>query len=127
MAQVTDPALLGQLNSAPQTESPTIYRTPPKAPTQAQIDANQRADRAESRADRAESRAARKDSLAIQKTEEELAGGDVAKSAEGEKKAAAFLIRALGSNEAYEKTGVGPRSLVGQAASDTFPDRKSVV
>lgn len=127
MAQVTDPALLGQLNSAPQTEAPTIYRTPPKAPTQAQIDANQRADRAEARADRAESRTARKDSLAIQKTEEELAGGDVAKSAEGEKKAAAFLIRALGSNEAYEKTGVGPRSLVGQAASDTFPNALNVL
>jgi len=41
---------------------------------------------------------------------------------EGERKAAAFLIRALGSNTSYENSGVGPRSLIGQAARDTFPD-----
>lgn len=40
---------------------------------------------------------------------------------EGERKAAAFLIRALGANTTYESAGVGPRSLIGQAAKDTFP------
>lgn len=40
---------------------------------------------------------------------------------EGERKAAAFLIRALGANTTYESAGVGPRSLIGQAAKDNFP------
>lgn len=41
---------------------------------------------------------------------------------ESERKAAAFLIRALGSNESYEKLDIGPRSLVGQTFADTAPN-----
>lgn len=45
-----------------------------------------------------------------------------ADSTEGERKASAFLTRALGSNRSYEETGVGPRSLVGQVVADTAPN-----
>jgi hypothetical protein len=41
---------------------------------------------------------------------------------EGEDKASAFIRRALGANVSYEKTGVGPRSLVGQTLANTAPD-----
>ena len=41
---------------------------------------------------------------------------------EGERKAGAFLIRALGANTSYEGAGVGPRSLPSQMARDTFPN-----
>lgn len=39
-----------------------------------------------------------------------------------EKKAAAFLTRALGANSSYEATGIGPRSYVGQKFVDSAPD-----
>jgi len=45
-----------------------------------------------------------------------------ADSTEGERKASAFLTRALGANRSYESTGVGPRSLVGQTVSEWAPD-----
>ena len=41
---------------------------------------------------------------------------------EGEDKANAFLIRALGANKSYEKVGVGPRSYIGQLARDSAPN-----
>lgn len=41
---------------------------------------------------------------------------------EGERKAGAFLIRALGANASYEKTGKGARGLTQQALRDAFPD-----
>lgn len=70
---------------------------------------NERADAAERRAQ-----------LTFEAEQEARAiGGD---AAEAERKAAAFLIRALGANQAYEGTGVGPRSLPGQIAKDTIPD-----
>lgn len=56
---------------------------------------------------------------AQRKAEQQASGFD---ATEGERKAAAFLLRALGANKSYEDTGVGPRSLVGQAARDTFPN-----
>lgn len=40
---------------------------------------------------------------------------------EGERKAAAFLRRALRANQRYEATGMGPRSHVGQIIQDTAP------
>lgn len=49
------------------------------------------------------------------------------KTTEGEKKAASFLIRALGANESYEGTGVGPRSLPGQVMADTAPNLLNVL
>lgn len=45
-----------------------------------------------------------------------------AASTEGERKASAFLTRALGANKQYESTGVGPRSLVGQGLADNAPN-----
>lgn len=39
-----------------------------------------------------------------------------------ERKANAFLIRALGANKAYEGTGVGPRSYLGQVGRNVAPD-----
>ena len=46
---------------------------------------------------------------------------------EGERKAAAFLLRALGANSSYEGTGVGPRSYVGQAMANNTPDLLNVL
>lgn len=41
---------------------------------------------------------------------------------EGERKASAFLSRALGSNRDYESAGVGPRNILTQNLSDSFPN-----
>jgi hypothetical protein len=46
---------------------------------------------------------------------------------EGEDKANAFLIRALGANRGYENTGLGARSLVGQALADSTPNALNVL
>lgn len=45
-----------------------------------------------------------------------------AESTEGERKAGAFLTRALGAEKSYLETGVGPRSLIGQSIKDSHPD-----
>lgn len=45
-----------------------------------------------------------------------------AATTEGERKASAFITRALGANQSYEGLDVGPRSLVGQAVADTSPN-----
>lgn len=44
------------------------------------------------------------------------------KTTEGERKASAFLTRALGANKQYEAQNIGPRSLIGQAVADTTPN-----
>lgn len=54
-----------------------------------------------------------------EKTAREKGG---AGAVESERKAAAFLIRALGSNSSYEKQKVGPRSYVGQKLANSAPD-----
>ncbi len=46
---------------------------------------------------------------------------------EGERKASAFLSRALGSNRSYEDTGLGPRNIVTQNLSDSFPNLSNTV
>jgi len=46
---------------------------------------------------------------------------------EGEDKANAFLIRALGANKQYEGTGVGARSLIGQGIADRAPNLLNVL
>lgn len=46
---------------------------------------------------------------------------NVVDATEGERKAASFLLRALGSNAAYESTGLGPRSLVGESLANAAP------
>lgn len=43
-------------------------------------------------------------------------------ASESERKAGAFLIRALGANASYEATGEGARSLPQQALAEAFPD-----
>jgi len=59
---------------------------------------------------------------AITEKQQELDAGAEAKAIEGERKAAAFLIRGLGANEAYEGTGVGAPSWFGKKAYDADPD-----
>lgn len=78
---------------------------------QFQREAAERAERAEQRAERAEQRQMTRDQVDV-----------AAKVTEGERKASAFLTRALGANRSYEDTGVGPRGLVGQFARDVAPD-----
>ena len=39
-----------------------------------------------------------------------------------ERKASSFLTRAIGANQSYEKTGVGPRSMIGQWMAAEHPD-----
>lgn len=56
------------------------------------------------------------------KTVKAAPSSNPADATEGERKAAAFLIRALGSNRRFEQAGVGPRSLIGQTLKDTFPN-----
>lgn len=46
---------------------------------------------------------------------------------EGERKASAFLSRALGANRAYEASGVGPRGLVHDQLSEKYPDATNVL
>jgi hypothetical protein len=60
--------------------------------------------------------------LDIEHRRREADAGPSAQAAEAERKAASFLIRAIGSNQDYENTGVGPRSLPGQIAADAFPN-----
>ena len=64
----------------------------------------------------AEQRAAEKDAR------ERARAGKGLDATEGERKAAAFLIRALGANSSYENTGVGARSLPGHLLRDSFPN-----
>lgn len=47
---------------------------------------------------------------------------DPAASTEGERKAAAFLTRALGAEKSYVATGLGPRSIIGQNLRDSAPN-----
>lgn len=126
MPEITDPNITGLFGqTAPQQAAPTIYRTPPKPlapqrPAEIQGDALVNQQRQQSVAEGPLDY--RKKELDVAKAEQELAGGDAAKAAEGEKKAAAFLIRAMGSNKAYEGQNIGARSLVGQGVADTFPN-----
>lgn len=82
---------------------------------------------AEARAQSGEARAAQDQALQLQKfqldQEKAARDRDPQQSAiEAERKAAAFLIRALGSNESYEKLDIGPRSMVGQVLADSVPN-----
>lgn len=59
--------------------------------------------------------------LENERRQREQDAGIAAQAAEAERKAAAFFIRALGSNRSYEGTGVGPRSYVGETLHDWAP------
>lgn len=68
-------------------------------------EAADRSNRAEARAERSEARAERAEG----------------RGTEGQAKAAGFLQRAIGANSDFEDTGVGPRSLAGDAVADIVP------
>lgn len=46
---------------------------------------------------------------------------------ESERKASAFLTRAMGANRSYEEQDIGPRSYVGQKMADSAPDFLNVL
>lgn len=48
--------------------------------------------------------------------------GSKSSSTEGERKANAFLIRAMGANTSYEGTGVEPRGMLSQQFKESFPN-----
>lgn len=86
-------------------------------------------DSAEQRAQEAASRAAEDQRMQREKfdwerrqREAEVKAGVGAAARESENKAAAFLLRALGSNDSYEAQEIGARSWPGQALSDTAPN-----
>lgn len=116
--------------SAPQ--APGVIRGAPDPAKQA---AEARAQSAAARAEEAQALQQQRFQLdlakqerAVQKEQRELEKQAKGLDAtEGERNAAAFLIRALGSNKSYEGTGVGPRSLIGQAVSDTTPNLLNVL
>lgn len=91
--------------------------TPEKPPTPLQLSA-------ESRAQEDQEFQRRKFAWDQEQREKDRAAGVGVdgKARESEAKAAAFLIRALGSNESYEGTGVGPRSMIGQQMADSMPN-----
>lgn len=60
--------------------------------------------------------------VALEASQRELAAGPAAHAAETERKAAAFFVRGFGANHSYERTGVGPRSLIGQSVADSYPN-----
>lgn len=114
----------------PSAPPPVTNNAPPPfiggtvSPTKQAAEA--RAQSAEQRAQRSEQRAAEDQEMQRRRLtlEEDKAARDKggASASESERKAAAFLIRALGSNESYEKQKVGPRSAVGQKLAETAPD-----
>lgn len=94
------------------------------APDRSKQEAEERARAAEARAAAAAQRDAAKDSLIIQDKQQDLEAGPGGKATESERKAAAFLIRALGANEAFEGTDVAdqPRGLIAQKLQDVAPN-----
>lgn len=120
MGEVTDPALLALLNgeAAPAPTGP-VFGPPPKPK-------DPPAPKTTYRTLTPEEVAARglPTGKAFQVSSEgkvDAVGGD-SEGTEAERKAASFLIRALGSNDKYEAQRIGPRSLVGQAIADNVPN-----
>lgn len=78
---------------------------------------------ADARAEQAAANDAVRTDIAVSEAEakarERASGFD---ATEGERKAAAFLIRALGANQSYEAQDIGPRNMVGQFFKDNFPN-----
>jgi hypothetical protein len=111
----------GFVLDTPKPATGPVYGAPPKVdPYKAE---DQQMQRAKFELDQEKSaRDAEKDALDIQERQKKLADGDVASAVGEERKAAAFLLRALGANESYEGLGIGPRSLVGQTLSEWTPD-----
>lgn len=108
MGEVTDPNLLAKLNG-PQGGlrplGPAPARLPsPQTPAQARGDEQSNVER----------------DLKIRKLEDELRNPQN-QATEGERKAAAFVRRAIGGFREYEGLGMGPRTVPGQAVHDVAP------
>lgn len=144
MQKVTDPALLSQLNGttqqAPvQPSTPGIIMGRPKAPSPAE---QQRLDmeaerlrmsqRDQALQEQQANLTAQNTTLDIQKKQQAAAAGPAGEAAEAERKASSFLKRAMNAEQQYSaidtdqgQAGVqtpGPRSLVGQALSESAPN-----
>lgn len=130
MAQENPYAKYVPAQPAPQAPPPVTSNAPPPfiggTVTPTKRASEDRANAAEQRAQRGEQRAAEDQEMQRRRLalEEDKAARDKggASANESERKAAAFLIRALGSNESYEKQKVGPRSYVGQKLAESAPD-----
>jgi hypothetical protein len=105
----------------------------PQAPVIAPPDPYKQANEQRAQADQSmQADAARRDEERLRLATDEAARKAVERqqgvdATESERKAGAFLIRALGANEAYEGTGVGPRGIVGQAFQDAAPNLSNVL
>ena len=121
MPEITDPNLLAMLNGTGTPAAPGVILGRPKQMTPQQIAEEARANRREARDVTKDSLATQKDIIDLKERTKKFEDGDVATAVGEERKAAAFLIRALGANDSYEGLGIGPRSLVGQGLSDVAP------
>ncbi len=104
-----------------QPATPGIIRGQPKQMTPQQIAEEKRAQERADRDARKDALSNQKDILDLKEKTKKLEDGDIATAVGEERKAAAFLIRALGANDSYEKLKIGPRSLVGQGVADIAP------
>lgn len=128
MPQITDPALLNELNgggqTAPPSNGPTIYRTPSKAPApvrQVQQRGDELSNQQKQQSLLEGPLDAQKKRLDIEEKQRKLDAGPAGAASEGERKNAAFVRRAQGANEVYNGLGIGPRSFVGDKIQETAP------
>jgi hypothetical protein len=127
MPEVTDPKILAELNGTPPRQAPRYQtirgRVDPYKDEDQQMQraAANRAEESQSLQRSRDALANEKDRLDIQKKSKELADGDVATAVGEERKAGAFLLRAMGANDSYEKLNIGPRSFIGQGLADNAP------
>ena len=109
-----------------QVEAPGVIMGRPRAPDPYRVQQDQISNANEAERLRLAQEGAnisrQKDELDIAKKQREAAAGDMGDAIEAERKAAAFLLRALGSNRDYEAQDIGPRSWVGQKMADNAPD-----
>lgn len=109
-----------------QVEAPGVIMGRPRAPDPYRVQQDQISNANEAERLRLAQEGAnisrQKDELDIAKKQREAAAGDMGDAIEAERKAAAFLLRALGSNRDYEAQDIGPRSWIGQKMADNTPD-----
>lgn len=136
MQKVTDPALLSVLNGGQSAPSPRRAGIPelvvaPRPKVQSPAEAERLGMERERlrmsqedqvRQSQQAALSAQNTLLDIEKKQRAAEAGDTAEAIESERKAAAFLLRALGSNRDYEAQDIGPRSYIGQKMADNAPD-----
>lgn len=138
MQKVTDPALLAQLNGGQSAPAPTGRRAgipelvvAPRPKVQSPAEAERlgmererlrMSQEDQTRQSQQAALSAQNALLDIEKKQRAAAAGDTADAIESERKAASFLLRALGSNRDYEAQDIGPRSYIGQKMADNAPD-----